>query len=186
VDAPDRTAELCALYEVLAEQSLIGDLIIPEFCGQPTYAVGDLGPAGGIVFYVTGGGLHGLEAAPEDQGVVQWGCMGTAITGADGTTIGTGAQNTANILAGCSEAGIAAALADAYMLNGFTDWFLPSKDELNELILNQAVVGGFASINYLSSSEFNDDRAWLQFLAGGVQALILKNFATGVRAIRAF
>jgi len=30
------------------------------------YAVGDTGPAGGIVFYTSDGGLHGLEAAPAD------------------------------------------------------------------------------------------------------------------------
>ena len=48
------------------------------------YAIGDLGPAGGIVFYVTDGGVHGLEAAPEDQGSGAWGCYGT-LTGAAGT-----------------------------------------------------------------------------------------------------
>ena len=40
-----------------------------------TYEIGDTGPAGGIVFYVTDGGLHGLEAAPEDQDRGEWGCV---------------------------------------------------------------------------------------------------------------
>ncbi|MBP8084514.1 MAG: hypothetical protein KAZ87_15050 [Spirochaetes bacterium] len=38
--------------------------------GSPavTYAIGDTGPSGvGFVFYITDGGLHGLEVAPVDQ-----------------------------------------------------------------------------------------------------------------------
>ena len=45
--------------------------------------------AGGFVFYADGNG-GGFIAAPYDQGTAQWGCFGTAITGADGTAIGTG------------------------------------------------------------------------------------------------
>ena len=71
-----------------------------------------------------------MEAAPEDQGVVQWGCLGTPIPGADGIAVDTGAPNTVDILLGCTTTGIAADLADDYMLDGFDDWFLPSKDEL--------------------------------------------------------
>jgi hypothetical protein len=86
---------------------------------KPTYAIGHTGPAGGIVFYVTDRGTHGLEAAPADlSDGSEWGCSGggTPIAGADGTAVGTGAQNTADILAGCSQPGTAAALADSYRL----------------------------------------------------------------------
>lgn len=184
-DAPDRTVELCDLYGVLAEQSLIGALAIPDFC--TIYAIGDVGPAEGIVFYVTAGGRHGLEAAPADLAKsVSWGCVSTAITGADGTAIGTGGQNTADIVAGCSEIGIAAALADAYTLNGFDDWFLPSKDELNELYLKRVVVGGFDDIQYWSSSEDGVFNAWFQHFAFGNQTKALKSNPIGVRAVRAF
>ncbi len=125
---------------------------------------------GGIVFYTTDGGLHGLEAAPADQSSsAGWGCYGTAITGADGTALGTGAQNTVDILADCATAGIAADIADDYGLNGYTDWFLPSKDELNELYLNKDVVGGFAGDFYWSSSEVNSDAAWYQIFGDGNQ-----------------
>ncbi len=72
-------------------------------------AIGDTGPAGGIVFYIAGDCTHGLEAALVDQSSgAEWGCIDTTISGADGTIVGTGAQNTADIIAGCSELGIAA------------------------------------------------------------------------------
>jgi len=150
------------------------------------YSIGDTGPAGGIVFHVTDGGLHGLEVSPVDQGAAQWGCPFTAIPGADGTAIGTGAQNTADILAGCAESGFAASLADAYTLNGFDDWFLPSQDELNELYLNQGVVGGFVSNFYWSSSEDSLFSAWVQNFGSGNQFEIDKITPFGVRAVRAF
>jgi len=95
-----------------------------------TYRIGDDGPAGGKVFYVTDGGAHGFEAAPVDQASGQWGCMGTPI-GAIGRDVGEGSQNTADILAGCPTLGIAARIAEEYSLNGYDDWFLPSQRELN-------------------------------------------------------
>jgi hypothetical protein len=153
-----------------------------------TYAIGDKGPAGGIVFYVTDGGLRGLEAAPADQSAgAPWGCPGTDIAGAEGTIVGTGAQNTIDILAGCAELGIAARLADSYTLNGFSDWFLPSKDELNELYLQKAVVGGFTIFAYWSSSEVDAIYAWAHIFDNGKQDSVDKAVpALGVRAVRAF
>lgn len=150
------------------------------------YAIGDWGPAGGIVFYITGGGLHGLEAAPEDQSTgAAWGCLGT-VTGVGRTAVGTGAQNTADILAGCSESGIAARIAHDYTLNGYTDWFLPSKDELNLLYQQEIVVGGFATGSYWSSTESSSYNAWGQNFLFGSQASLNKANALGVRAVRAF
>jgi len=64
---------------------------------------------------------------------VQWGCDGDSISGATGTAIGTGPANTAAILAACLSRTNAAGVVDAYEKNGHTDWFLPSKDELNAL-----------------------------------------------------
>ena len=60
--------------------------------------VGDTGPAGGIVIYVDATAKHGMEAAPVDLENAQWGCYGTILDGADGVAIGTGVQNTADII----------------------------------------------------------------------------------------
>jgi hypothetical protein len=155
-----------------------------------SYITGQIGPAGGIVFYVTDGGLHGLEAAPVDQSATAtWGCFGKDIAGADGPTIGAGDQNTADILVDCAALGIAARLADNYSLNGFNDWFLPSQDELNELYLQRAIVGGFTAIDsYWSSTEQSSSAAWVQSFKNGNKSNLDKreNTFTGTRAVRAF
>ncbi|MCP4278275.1 MAG: hypothetical protein GY779_18180, partial [Gammaproteobacteria bacterium] len=128
----------------------------------PIYEIGDTGPAGGIVFYVTNDGHDGLEVSPVDLGIgVDWGCSGTAIAGADESAVGTGAQNTKDILAGCGEAGIAARLADEYSLGGYSDWFLPSKDELRLLSDNVAdIFIDDPGIFYWSSTEFDQTLAF--------------------------
>ena len=145
---------------------------------------------GGIVAYILQSGdigydanvQHGLIAAPTDQGYAQWGCYGTLISGADGTAIGTGKQNTADILAGCSETNIAAYLCDTLTLGGYSDWFLPSKDELNKLYLN---LGG--SWRFWSSSASNDGNAWIQdFFMGNQWSGNDLHGENVVRAVRAF
>jgi len=148
-------------------------------------AIGDT-HQGGIIFYLDGNG-GGLIAAPTDQSSeAKWGCGGTEISGADGAAIGTGAQNTIDIEAGCTESGTAADICANLTLGGYSDWFLPSKDELNEMYLNKAAIGGFASNDYWSSTEDVYVGAWFQFFSSGLQAgdgKVLNNF---VRAVRAF
>ncbi|MBV1872527.1 MAG: DUF1566 domain-containing protein [Gammaproteobacteria bacterium] len=152
------------------------------------YAIGDTGPAGGLVFLVDANGQHGLEAAPEDQGSAPWGCYGTEIGGADELDIGAGAQNTVDILAGCLESDIAAELASNYVLGGYDDWYLPSKDELNAMYVNLHLngVGGFASSLYWSSSEASANVAWSQYFSYGTQTGDPKYDTLRVRAVRAF
>ena len=146
---------------------------------------------GGIVFYVDGAG-GGLIAAPTDQAdqattAVIWGCSGAIITGADGVAIGTGNQNTIDIVTGCTfSSGYAAQICYNLNLGGYDDWYLPSKDELNEMYLNKSIIGGFSIGRYWSSTEFNNYNAFVQSFNNGGQGGIFKSESANVRAIRAF
>ena len=179
-----------------------------------TLTLGATGPGGGIVFYVHGNGTFAcgetlnrnctyLEVAPNTWNGgsadprAAWGCSGTSITGADGTAIGTGRQNTTDIVNGCATSGIAARLANDLTLGGQSDWFLPSKDELNQMYINlhsaSTPLGGFSTDYYWSSSEWtssNSDFAGLfadgQNFDGGGQNGGTKTNLYRVRPVRAF
>ena len=176
----------------LAVTLLTLNLSVAEAAGaQGAFHIGDNGPAGGKVFYVSDAGLHGLEAAPEDQSTGEaWGCYDhsnyISVPGARGVVVGTGAANTAAIVAACAETNVAAKIADAYVLNGYTDWHLPSKDELNLLFQQRAVVGGFSDIGYWSSTEYSSNDAWIQTFFHGRQGGNYKNYILPVRAVRVF
>jgi len=151
---------------------------------------------GGIIAYILQSGdpgydanvRHGLIAASSDQSAgAQWGCDGTLISGADGTAIGTGNQNTIDIMAGCATAGIAARICGDLVLGGYSDWYLPSKDELNQLYLNKVAIGGFANRYYLSSSEIDTLTAWARDFSSFTNMVSDQKFyGERVRAIRAF
>jgi hypothetical protein len=149
---------------------------------------------GGIVAYVLqqgdpgyiAGQTHGIIVAPTDQNTAQWGCLGIDINGADSVLIGAGQQNTTDILNGCSTSSIAAKICDDLILGGYSDWYLPSKDELNKVYLNRNVIGGFVPSVYWTSSENNTSFVWTQYFNNGYQGSILKNETHNVRPIRKF
>jgi hypothetical protein len=152
-----------------------------NFSRAPTCAqggvcqVGDTGPGGGKVFYVSGsvinaatgvskGGIY-LEIAPAtfSKTTYNW-CEGpsnpyTTLIGASGTSIGTGANNTKIMIQNCNGgAGFEAANLN---YGGQTDWFLPSFDELQVIynLRNSLGLGaGDAASGYLywSSTESSD------------------------------
>ena len=148
-------------------------------------AVGDTGPGGGKVFYMASGVCY--EAPTSDQSAgIEWGCYGTVITGADGTAIGTGYQNTQDILAGCATRPIAASVCSSLTLGGKYDWFLPSKDELNQMYLQRSIIGGFSSNGYWSSSQHSSNNAWFQDFSYGFQFDGSKYGSGQVRCSRSF
>ncbi|MFM8685656.1 MAG: hypothetical protein ACKODJ_03785, partial [Bacteroidota bacterium] len=147
--------------------------------------------AGGIVFYLDSSGQHGLVCAPSDQGSFPWGCNGTDIPNTS-TAAGTGAINTAYIMAGCSERPIAASVCSDLVLNGYSDWYLPSLGELQMMYsrLHLQGLGGFGGSNYCSSSQGDSYAAWnMAFNNGYVYYSSMhsaKNYYLLVRAVRAF
>ncbi len=161
-------------------------------CNYSELELGSLG-LGGIVFYVDETGEHGLVAAGEDLlGAYSWGCYGTDISGASGEAIGTGNQNTLDIVSGCSETPIAASEALAYESEGYSDWYLPSFDELYEMYNTigngglEGNIGGFEDYWYWSSSEINGNYAWAVNFYNGNATNFSKSGAGRVRVIRAF
>ena len=168
------------------------------------YALRETGPAGGWVFYINPmpTAWKYLEAAPESSewNNNEWGKYNTLV-GGTGTAVGTGADNTALIVAvlnqAPAEADRAAQLCVALGFCGYGDWFLPSKDELNKMWVNLASgvdensvsytpVGGFGTAPYWSSSEQDAVSAYSQSFADGGQGLPSKVTQIYVRAIRAF
>jgi len=163
------------------------------------YAVGDVGPAGGFIFYENpthaADGWRYLEAAPFDQSAgAKWGCFRRAIEGARGTAVGTGEQNTRDILAACGERGTAADLCASLSVNGVGGWFLPSRDELALMYRNLKAAGvgdfptgGADNVSYWASSQLTTDMAaHIDFADLGRQHFDDKDFPRRVRAIRSF
>jgi hypothetical protein len=148
---------------------------------------------GGKIAYLDATGQHGLIAAAQDitdniNEFYIWGCNGTNIPGADGTAIGTGMQNTLDIVAGCGDPACAAQLCYNLVIGEYTDWFLPSVDELLQVYINRDLIGGFVDISqpFTSSSEVDSGNAkFVNFNGGGV-VTDQKFFLKRVRAVRAF
>jgi hypothetical protein len=149
--------------------------------------VGDRGPAGGIIVYDAGADMSWgryLEVAPQSCEVERVAFNSTSSKPALYSTaqerirakgIGMGAQNTQFISS--KFAGAAKVAADS-TCNNYTDWFLPSKDELNEAFrqlshsrkgLQVTPVGGFDRGYYWTSSDYNGSTAWTQYFADGQQ-----------------
>jgi uncharacterized repeat protein (TIGR02543 family) len=167
------------------------------------YRVGEVGPAGGYIFYDKGkfsDGWRYLEAASESYDFKNrvWGGHGTTVEGI-GTAIGTGASNTEKIVARFGYAEpyrkktdyAAKVCADLVMTKDgilYDDWFLPSKDELDLMYQNlrENNLGGFSDELYWSSSEYDFYFAWIQDFSNGFQDDSYRHYGFRVRPVRAF
>jgi hypothetical protein len=166
-----------------------------------TLGIGDNYQGGKVAYiYSVDGQVHGLIAATADQHVYNSGVdpefwwalpahQGTSVPGATGTAIGTGLANTNAIVAQNGPGSTyAAGLARAYDGGGYTDWYLPSQDELNQLYVNRvAIGGGFGGLGYWSSSEYSASEAWYQSFGTGAQNPGIKSqYTYTVRPVRTF
>lgn len=143
---------------------------------------------GGIVFYIDESGKHGLIAAPYDQSFgIAWGNFKNPVETYD-TEIGIGRYNTKKIVSFSDYNDNAASICYNLELNGYKDWFLPSKDELHLMYhnLKAAGIGKFAERFYWTSSETDFGNAWIYDFQTGLESEQgITKFAY-VRAIRAF
>jgi hypothetical protein len=159
------------------------------------YKVGEIGPAGGIVFYdrgFTADGWRYLEAAPTDFVALWAPYLGEVnIPGTD-TAIGSGRENTRLIIdeiKHLSKLDYAAKICAAMNVNGYTDWFLPSRDELALMYTNlrqEGLGGGFSNAWYWSSSQLDSRFTVIQHFLNGEHHYGDKYEIHSVRAIRSF
>jgi len=162
------------------------------------YAIGDIGPAGGIIFYDKGSfsdGWRYLEAAPANMEFeAPWGAHRKNVAGTS-TEIGSGRQNTqliVDFLKANNESGSAAQRVRQLNINGFTDWFLPSIDELDLMYSNlyQKGLGSFLSgsslDSYWASSRYDNIRPWEHVFKEGRKYIAYDDNPRRVRAVRAF
>ena len=159
--------------------------------------IGDKGPAGGYIFYDCDAdngsgnadgltsiecGWRYLEVAPEDSEIlVPFGNFGDSGTS---ELIGTGKTNTETFVAENGNDDYATKVCSNYSLNGYDDWFLPSKDELN--LLYQNLKDKMGSFDYWSSSEVGYDCAWSQSFNTGKQTECNRSLWKQVRPVRAY
>jgi len=144
---------------------------------------------GGIIAFIDATGEHGLIAAPEDQNngnPIKWWNGYYKNTEARFTHIGGGKDNTDKIVEAQGTGNYAANLCKSLNLGGYTDWFLPSIDELYELYRNRVVIGGFSSAAYWSSFEYDSDNAYYKNFSHGTQFYTDKSYNCRVRAVRYF
>jgi hypothetical protein len=150
---------------------------------------------GGVIAYIyvagdpgyVAGETHGIIAAPSNQSTgIQWYNGSYITTGATGTALGTGMANTNAIVTAQGAGTYAAKLCADLVLNGYSDWYLPSRDELTKLYINRSFIGEFAPIYYWSSSEYSAFSAWGTFFDVGITDYTSKSYTYYVRAVRAF
>lgn len=178
--------------------------------------VGDTGPGGGKVFYVSVGGFtcgplrnatcRYMEIAPTNwnggsdpqrtwaqSSPIDYTSTNISLS----TDLGYGALNTKAIIdqGNSNTATSAAALAASYspVVNGSTvnDWFLPSENELTQVWAQRTIIGFTASgFNYWSSTSLSNQNArYFIFggtFSGGASGLVKSTPTVYVRPARAF
>ena len=151
------------------------------------YAAGDA--LGGGLFVFQDSGYAYISAAADQATDAPWGCQGTNISGTL-NAVGTGSANTALIVAGCATSGISARICDQLTLNDYSDWFLPSLDELAQMYTKLAAdgLGNFANHTYWSSTQQSATQAYTIDMNNGNQGTHAKDNTSNryTRAMRRF
>jgi len=168
--------------------------------GDEKYTIG-MKAFGGVIFYLDKTKKHGLVVSRENVGgswmTYSWGCCGLSIENAEGIDIGSGRFNTNAIVNTCDDNQTAAYACNNYEYEGFSDWFLPSLEELELIAENLGYddeffdVIQFDNANYLSSTQLKNKKhkinyAWSVNLIEGYTISSYKSNKQKIRAVRAF
>lgn len=151
---------------------------------------------GGVVAYIfkpmdngyVEGRNSGIIVAESDiPGTYAWGCAGLFIPDVY-SFVGFGLSNSLAIVAACPFTDIAAARALNFTLNGYSDWFLPSDQELTRIYQNLHLTGKLILPGdfYWSSSQLDQNLAIVRGFHNNTLAGIDKATLARIRAVRYF
>lgn len=182
-------------FAITESGTIFGEIITFIF---PPYEIGEIGPAGGIIFFYDEHNRFPftfLEAAPSGWGGLsddlraEFPCYNTFLDTTD-YRIGSGPGNLRKLLERCRNQrnNIAKLVADLN-LDGYSDWYIPPRAELELMLENLYNNGNQARLSnefYWSSSEQDDGAAWGIFMGTGNHRLLPKWMQERVRPVRAF
>ncbi len=193
------TCFISILFFLSSYKNIVGSEGCPSR-GDKGFTIG-MKAFGGVIFYLDKTKKHGLVVSTENVGgswmTYPWGCYGLSILDAEGIDVGTGRLNTNAIVSACDEEGTAAHACTNYQYEGFSDWFLPSLEELELIAENLGYdeefldVIQFDNANYLSSTQLKNKKhkinyAWSVNLIEGYPTPSYKSNKQKIRAVRAF
>ncbi|MGZ9108439.1 MAG: Lcl C-terminal domain-containing protein [Micavibrio sp.] len=159
-------------------------VIQPDIC--PGAAIGDTCPDGSVY----AGTLNSVKLfipPADNSSSTAWnnGSTNYTTTGVTSQTDGKGNTQTLVALSDAGAPYAAATLCDGLTAHGHSDWYLPSRDELNVLYTNAAALGGFANVYYWGSTESGSaNSAFIENLSTGYIAAGTKNTAFYIRCMR--
>jgi hypothetical protein len=148
---------------------------------------------GGIIAYIfqlgdigyIAGQTHGIIASTYDQSTGMPWTNGAYPSIPTSKAIGTGNANTNSIVSIQGSGNYAGKLCADLVIGGYSDWYLPSKDELDEMYNNKDLIGGFAYEFYWSSTQDDINYSWGQDFGSGFQDSS-RSYTWRVRAVRTF
>jgi hypothetical protein len=177
-------------------------------------AVGDQGPGGGVIFFVDENARYSdfdyLEAVTVDFFSSAWSnptancgrnrneaCdtafLNSAAEALEYSALGRGGAASNEIIArheagNISKSIYSAGIADNFTTTTASDWWLPSKDELNLIYVNliSKGLGSFNADSYKSSTERTAATVWQLSTAGGAWSALDKSRGGGILGVRSF
>ena len=222
---PATSSDFIVNFQPSCETLVADGVAIDSALIYATCYTGAIGPGGGAVFIMkgpnsyfddslTGKARNFIEVAPQDWDTTAngtWGCDNVQMGESDLTKLGGGSINTKSVLDQCSSSTNIFKKVSMYRGGGYSDWYVPSSLELNELCKYarnrqigwfdepctgpQTLRNDFAPGVYWSSSQFGaklgmaqifGTTALLPDLQVGAQTRLLKSVEGQVRPVRSF